>query len=65
MLPFFPFGHEGKKGIVRSACVLRSASQVRRRRMNHCGIAWPPVRCSMASELAIRRNPFHSMTYQN
>lgn len=24
-----------------------------------------PVQCSMASEPAIRRNPFHSMTYQD
>ncbi len=29
------------------------------------GIASSPVRCNMASGLAIRRNPFPSMTYQD
>ena len=30
-----------------------------------CGIAGPPVRCSRASELAIRRNPFPGIAYQD
>jgi hypothetical protein len=31
----------------------------------NCGITWPPVRRSKASDLAIRRNPFPGITYQD